>query len=310
MKYTNTNKPIVCMMTNSSCYKGTEKMTIKGILWHSTGANNPSLKRYVQPSENDPNYNNLIKLIGENKYHNDWNHINNKAGLNAWVGKLADGTVASIQTMPWDYRPWGCGKGSKGSCNDGWIQFEICEDNLKNEEYFNAVYKEACEITAYLCKMYNIDPKGTVKHNGVVVPTILCHKDSANLKLGSNHSDVLHWFKKYNKSMDNVREDVQNLLEGKEIGKKVDVIYQSWDDKKNRWLNNITNDTDYSGNMGNAICAIRAHLTSGDCVYRVHTLGGKWSKEITNRNPYAGTFNKPIDAFMIKSKNKKIKIRY
>jgi hypothetical protein len=43
------------------------------------------------------------------------------AGLNAWIGKLANGEVTSVQTMPWEYRPWGCGSGNAGSCNDGWI---------------------------------------------------------------------------------------------------------------------------------------------------------------------------------------------
>ena len=114
--------------------------------------------------------------------------------------------------MPWDYRPWGCGSGSKGSCNNGWIQFEICEDGLSNKEYFNAVYKEACELTAYLCKIYKIDPKGTVLFNGTKIPTILCHADSCQLGFGSNHGDVLHWFKKHNKTMDDVRKDVLKLL--------------------------------------------------------------------------------------------------
>ena len=47
MKYTKTNPPMSCIMTNSTCYKGTSTMQIRGILWHSTGANNPYLKRYV-----------------------------------------------------------------------------------------------------------------------------------------------------------------------------------------------------------------------------------------------------------------------
>lgn len=216
MKYSDNNKPIECMMTNSTCYKGTSKMEIKGILWHSTGANNPWLKRNVQPSDNDPNYKELINLIGKNKYNNDWNHISMQAGLNAWIGKLADGSVAAVQTMPWNFRPWGCGSGSKGSCNYGWIQFEIMEDNLKDPIYFEQIYTEACELTAYLCKKYNIDPNGTAKLNGVIVPTILCHKDSYNLKLGSNHSDVLHWFPKYGKDMNSVRADITQLLEEEE----------------------------------------------------------------------------------------------
>ena len=87
----------------------------------------------------------MLKLLGRNLYKNDWNHIYREAGLNAWIGTLADGTVATVQTMPWDYRPWGCGSGKYGSCNNGFIQFEICEDNLKDEAYFNQAYKEACE---------------------------------------------------------------------------------------------------------------------------------------------------------------------
>lgn len=44
MKYSDSNKPLQCMMTNSTCYKQTRTMQVKGILWHSTGANNPNLK--------------------------------------------------------------------------------------------------------------------------------------------------------------------------------------------------------------------------------------------------------------------------
>ena len=212
MKYSEKNKPMVCMMTQSTCYKGTKKMDVKGVLWHSTGANNPTLKRYVQPDDNAADRDALIKLIGKNAYGNDWNHTAVQAGLNAWIGKLSDGTVAAVQTMPWDYRPWGCGSGSKGSCNTGWIQFEICEDGLNDKGYFEKVYKEACELTAYLCRMYGIDPKGSVKMGGVTVPTILCHADSHKLGLGSNHGDVLHWFTKFGKSMDDVRADVAAIM--------------------------------------------------------------------------------------------------
>lgn len=212
MKYSDTNLPIQCMMTNSSCYKGTKKMKVKGILWHSTGANNPNIKRYVQPSDNDPKRAELLKVIGINSNRNDWNHKAVQAGLNCWIGKLADGTVATVQTMPWDYRPWGCGSGPKGSCNDGWIQFEICEDSLQDSNYFNAIYQEACEITAYLCKKYNIDPHGKVIHNRISVPTILCHIESNKLGLGSAHSDVLHWFPKFGKNMNTVRDNVAALL--------------------------------------------------------------------------------------------------
>ena len=214
MKYNSKNKPIVCMQTNSTCYKGTRTMTVKGILWHSTGANNPNLKRYVQPSDNAKDKTKMLELLGKNTNKNDWNHIYREAGLNAWIGKLADGTVATVQTMPWNYRPWGCGSGSKGSCNNGWIQFEICEDGLSDKNYFNKVYKEACELTAYLCDMYDLNPNGKTTLGGVKVPVILCHQDSYKLGLGGNHSDVYHWFKKHGKTMDDVRKDVASLMKG------------------------------------------------------------------------------------------------
>lgn len=213
MKYSTSNPPLVCMQTNSTCYKKTSKsMKPLGVLWHSTGANNPTLKRYIQPLTTDANYQQMSNLIGKNTNGNDYNHAAYQSGLNAWIGKLADGSITTVQSMPWTYAPWGCGKGSKGTCNNNWIQFEICEDGLNDINYFNTVYEEACQLTAYLCKIYNLDPKGYVTYNGISVPVILCHADSCNLGLGSNHGDVLHWFKKYGKTMNDVRNDVAALM--------------------------------------------------------------------------------------------------
>jgi hypothetical protein len=226
-------------------------MTIKGVLWHSTGANNPNLKRYVQPSDKKPTADTYSKdkwleVLGKNTNKNDMNHINREMGMNAWIGKLANGDVAAIQTMPWNFKPWGCSSGKNGSCNNGWIQFEICEDNLGDKKYFEAIYKEACELTAYLCKTNNLDPKGTVKMNGVSVPVILCHADSNKLGLGSNHGDVYHWFKKYGKDMDDVRNDVAKLIDAatikpaekkEEPAKKEEAKYfvrKTWKDAKSQ----------------------------------------------------------------------------
>jgi len=213
-----------CMQTNSSCYKGTTTGKPVGILFHDTGAGNPNIKRYVQPSNDDPNKAELLKKIGKNEYNNSWNQVAVDAGLNAWIGKLADGSIATCQSMPWNYRPWGCGSGVHGSCNGSknvknspfWIQFEICDDGYKSKDYFDKVYKEAVEFAAYLCKMFGFDPLGSVQYNGVVVPVILCHKDAYNLGLGSNHGDVLTWWNKYGKTMQDTRNDVAALLKEQE----------------------------------------------------------------------------------------------
>ena len=216
MIYSKNKPPIKCIMKNSTCYKNTGKATPVGVLWHSTGADNPDLKRYVQPFETDSNYDEMIALLGKNRYGNDWNHVYRKAGVHAFIGKLADGTVTTVQTLEWNQKAWGCASGKNGSCNriDGksWIQFEIAEDSLTDKTYFEKVYKEACEFTAYICNMFNLDPHGYVTVKGMKVPVILCHYDSYELGLGNNHHDIYHWFKKHGKDMDDVRSDVAALM--------------------------------------------------------------------------------------------------
>lgn len=224
MKYTSAHPPLQCYMRQSTWYKEAGETTPRGVLWHTTGANNPTIKRYVQPDDNDPHRAELLEIIGVNKNGNDWNHIDREAGVHAFVGKLASGEVAAVQTGPWDKKAWGCGSGPKGSCNNGWIQFEICEDSLNDRDYFEAVYREGVELTAYLCQLYGLDPLGTVRYNGVTVPVILCHQDSYRLGLGGNHADVYPWFNRYGKTMDDVRADVARLMKGDdEI-----VTYEQW----------------------------------------------------------------------------------
>lgn len=222
MKYTSANPPMQCFMRQSTWYKGAGTTTVRGVLWHSTGANNPNLKRYVQPDDSAPDRAKMLELLGVNNNRNDWNHITHQAGVHAWIGKLANGEVTTIQAGEWNKKAWGCGPGTKGSCNNGWIQFEICEDNLNDPIYFEKVYREAVELTAYLCKLYNLDPQGTITYSGVKVPVILCHQDSYQLGLGSNHGDVLHWLPKYGKSMQTVRDDVSALLAGTNTSKEED----------------------------------------------------------------------------------------
>ena len=238
-------EPFECMMTHSTCYENTSEMTILGVLWHSTGCNYDMIKKYVQPYAGDKDYDKKIAKLGKNIYGNDWNHIYKKAGLNYWIGKDANGEVCTVQAMPCNYRPWGCGsreywnekkkKYEYGpSCNDGWVQFEICEDFLiKNDngklvhykntpgdfEYATKVWNEAVRFTAWICQKYNLDPMGTVKKKDyygkmIDVPVILDHRKSWELGFGSGHGDVEHWFKVVlGKTMDDARKEVKALID-------------------------------------------------------------------------------------------------
>ena len=53
--------------------------------------------------------------------------------------------------------------------------------------------------------------------NGVNIPVILDHATSCKLGFGSNHGDVQHWFKKYGKTLDDVRNDVAALMNNSTI---------------------------------------------------------------------------------------------
>lgn len=40
-----------CLLTENDCYKAGRKIVPKGVMVHSTGANNPNLRRYVGPDD-------------------------------------------------------------------------------------------------------------------------------------------------------------------------------------------------------------------------------------------------------------------
>ena len=183
------------MLTQNACYKAGGKMVPKGIMVHSTGANNPYLKRYVGPDDG---------LLGVNQYGNHWN--TDKPGgkrvcVHGFIGKLADGSIATYQTLPWEMQGWHGG----GASNSSYIGFEICEDGLTDPAYFSAVYKEAVELCAYLCRQF-----------GLTEQDIICHCEGYTLGIASNHGDVMHWFPKHGKSMDAFRAAVKATLSEEE----------------------------------------------------------------------------------------------
>lgn len=188
-------------LTENDCYKRGKYITPKGIMVHSTGSNNPNLKRYVGPDDG---------LLGVNQNNNHWNRPDVGACVHAFIGLLADGTIATYQTLPWNMRGWHCGD----DANSTHISFEICEDDLTDPEYFAAVYREAVELTAYLCEMYGLDPL----EDGVVI----CHAEGARLGIASNHGDVEHWFPRFGKSMDDFRQAVAEEMEDENM------TYEKW----------------------------------------------------------------------------------
>ena len=189
------------ILTGNDCYKAGRTIIPKGVMVHSTGANNPNLKRYVGPDDG---------LLGANSHNNHWNRSGVGACVHAFIGKLADGSVATYQTLPWDMRGWHCGDDG----NNTHISFEICEDGLTDGDYFSAVYREAVELTACLCERYGLDPL----EDGVV----LCHSEGYRRGIASGHADVEHWFPRFGRTMDDFRADVAAEMEDS------DMSYEQW----------------------------------------------------------------------------------
>ena len=313
MKYSDANPPLQCIMYDNFCYQRNiqtqpskdetdreeiggynhdynppySPMKIKGVLWHDTGGGASNLSRYVQPNNQNSNKDDLLDILGKNTSNNDWNRYSTPKGMNAFIGKDAKGNVTSVQTMPWNFIPLGNASGVPFACNLGWIQFEICDDSWSESKkkyieadpkYLADCYIEACELTAYLCKKFGLDPNGSVegitnpdldknyKGNYVkeydtwptqafgikrTLPVITCHKESGSNKAGSNHSDVYEWFEVYDlpQNMNQARLDVSALLRGDQIS--ITVKGKTSKSTGQYSPDDTTTDTDYSENTLN-----------------------------------------------------------
>ena len=172
-------------------------MIPRGIMWHSTGANNPRLSRYIGPDDG---------ILGINLYNNHWNQPKpdgRQVCVHAFIGQDKDGIVRTYQTLPWNHLGWHSGYGPNGSANNlGYIGIELCEDGLEDRNYFYAVYEEAINLTLHLCKKFNLTEEDLIDH-----------AEGHKLGIASNHRDVGHWLSRFGKSMDDVRRDVKKRLE-------------------------------------------------------------------------------------------------
>lgn len=249
-----------CILTKNNCYKAGKTMEPIGIMLHSTAANNPRLSRYVAPDDG---------LLGTPSP-NNWNQPKPEGRsvcVHGFTGKLADGTVASYQTLPWNFCGWHCG----GAGNNTHIGIEICEDGLEDPVYFAAVYKEAAELCAYLCREFGLTEKN-----------VICHSEGYRLGIASNHADVMHWFPKHGKNMDDFRAEVKRLLENNEneVEEVPEMIYNYVDKNMPEWAREAVQwqvDNGILVGDGNGL-----HLTDNDLrtICREYRMHKKHEKEL------------------------------
>lgn len=258
---------------DSDCYRSGTRQTSRGVQVHSTGANNPNLRRYVQPDD--------VRL-GRNTNGNSHNRPGVDVCANAYIGKLADGTVAVYQTLPWDMRCWISGKGKNGNANRlGYIGFEICEDDRTDLIYFNqAVMGAAVNLTAHLCQLMGVRPDDVLESyaegNALAV---MDHSELAARGLASNHADITHWLRAFGKRMNDFRREVQAAMD-----EGVEVTYIDAEGKE-EWTEMDKEMEVYASNGGytnlrelpDTESVALEKLRNGDIV-RVTAMTGVWSK--------------------------------
>lgn len=192
-------KLVESILTKNPCYTAGRKITVKGLMLHSVGCNQPKASVFI----------------------NSWNSASyDRACVHGFIDAL-DGTV--YQTLPWNHRGWHCGSGSKGSGNNTMIGVEMCEpacikytsgssftcsDLATAKACVKRTYEAAVELFAMLCKQYNLNPLA----DGV----ILSHKEGHARGIASNHGDPEHlWTQlKMGYTMDTFRKAVKAAMDG------------------------------------------------------------------------------------------------
>lgn len=216
MRGENTVNIIESILTKNDCYKKAQKITVKGLVLHSVGINQPSAAVFVK-NFNVPN-------------------------LEVCTHGFIDANTGDVyKTLPFNINGWHVG----GSANKTHLGFEMCEPsqikyttganftisaaNLPAaQKACTTAYNSAVELFANLCKQFNLDPL----KDGVIIS----HSEAYKRGVGSNHADPEHLWKglKMPYTMNGFRKDVKTAMDKAAEPKKLyKVQIGAFSDKKN-----------------------------------------------------------------------------
>lgn len=171
--------------TGSNCYKTGSKIKVKGLMLHSVGCNQPKASVFID----------------------QWNRNVTEVCAHGIIDP--DGIY---QTLPWEHYGWHAGN----PANASYIGVETTEpatiryttganftdtNPTETKAHIKAVYDNAVELFAYLCKQYKLDP---LRKN-----VIISHNEGRLLGIATAHVDPEHLWTKYGYSMDGFRKAVK-----------------------------------------------------------------------------------------------------
>ena len=176
---------LVCMMTNSTQWAENRPLKKpKGIIIHSSRQDGAYLRRYIQPSKKDENYSDIIAQLGENRRHNDWNHIRTFHNFHYWIGKDNNDKIITVQTFPLTMKTW----------LDDYIHICICEDNLNDREYLKKCLDNLIELCVDIVEEYSFKAKEIYDHSEL-----------------SDYPDANYWLMKHGYNPKWIRRKIKKL---------------------------------------------------------------------------------------------------
>ena len=199
-------KIIQSILTNNPCYTAGRKITVKGLMLHSVGCNQPSAEVFIKR----------------------WNP---PADRQICVHAFIDGNTGDVyQCLPWNHRGWHCASGKKGSGNNTHIGVEMCEpacikytggstftcsDLDSARATVQRTYDTAVQLFAHLCKTYDLDP----------MTDIISHYEGYWQGIASNHGDPEHLWKGLGMgyTMDTFRKAVKAAMSGSDAVVEEDI---------------------------------------------------------------------------------------
>ena len=106
-------------------------------------------------------------------------------------------------------------------------------NGVNTKEHIYAVYRNAVQFFAFLCKEYSFNPLDS--------SVIMSHQEGHKKGIASNHGDVGHLWDKFGLTMDQFRQDVKGAMEGAAVSlapvPSVDVLCDDTSSQKVNALN-------------------------------------------------------------------------
>lgn len=204
-------KIIQNILTKNPCYRTGKKITVKGLLLHSVGCNQPKASAFIS----------------------QWDKTNPASAV-CPHGIIDGNTGDTYQLLPWNHYGYHAG----GSANATHIGVEMgepaCIKYKKNSDRFTfkesdraqavavaqRTYDSAVQLFAQLCKQYKLDPLA----DGVIIS----HAEGYKRKVASGHSDPEHLWEQLGLSytMDTFRKAVKKAMGSTSKADSPKVLYR------------------------------------------------------------------------------------